>query len=570
MAAACLLAASTLAPRGCGPTGSLAGLRIEVAFPAALRAAPADGRVLLILSTRGGAEPRTQVAESAASEEVFGVDAHALRPGESAVFDAATFGYPRANLAALPAGDYTVQAVLDLYDTFHRGDGKTVELHADHGEGQSWSTSPGNLVSTPVELTLDPARQPVVRIALAQAIPPIETPADTRYVRHFKMVSPLLSRFWGRPVELGAVVLLPAGFDSHPQARFPAVYYFGHYANDFATPVGFLETRPSWLDEQASGSSLDAAYQLYRDWRSGRLPRMLVVSLQHPNPYYDDSYGVDSANLGPYGEAIVHELIPAIEARFRGIGEPWARAVYGDSTGGWAALAQQIFYPDEYNGVWSLCPDPVDFRAFQTTDLYADANVYWSDAGGRSPRPDSRDLAGDVITTVEGQNRYERAIGSHNRSGDQFDAWEAVYGPLGDDGYPLPAWDKTTGAIDHRVAAYWREHYDLSHILERDWKTLGPKLTGKIHVTVGDKDSFFLDGAVRLLDRFLAGTREAGRGPFYAGSVDFGRDQPHCYTGGQGDAAGERLSLNQRLLPAMQSRMLATAPAGADVASWRY
>ncbi len=570
LALALLALVAVAAPRGCAPRGSLAALRVEVSFPAALRAAPADGRVLLVLSTRGGAEPRTQVVESADSQQVFGVDARRLAPGEKAVFDAATLGFPRASLAALPAGEYYVQAVLNLYDTFHRADGKTVELHADHGEGQRWSASPGNLISTPVKVELDPARQPVLAIALDHEIPALAPPADTRYVRHVKIVSPLLSRFWGRPVELGAVVLLPAGYDSHPRARYPTVYYYGHYAADFSTPVGFLETRPSWLEEQ-EGTSQEYAYRLYRDWRSGRLPRMIVVALQHPNPYYDDSYGVNSANLGPYGDAIVQELIPYVEKSFRGLGEPWARAAYGDSTGGWAALAQQVFYPDEYNGVWSLCPDPVDFRAFQTTDLYADPNVYWQDGPtGRAPRPDSRDLDGNVLTTVAAMNRFERVLGTHGRSGDQFDAWEAVYGPAGDDGYPRGAWDKATGKIDPQVAAYWREHYDLSHILERDWRTLGPKLEGKIHLTVGDKDSFYLDGAVRLLDRFLAATRQPGRGPFYAGSVEIGRNQPHCYTGGDGDVTGNRLSLNQRLLPAIESHMLATAPAGADVRSWRY
>lgn len=569
LAAAALLAGA--GPEGCGRGRSLAGLRVEVSFPAALRAAPADGRVLLVLATGGAGEPRLEVAESESSQQVFGVEARDLRPGEPAVFDDKVLGFPRASLAALPAGEYRVQAVLNLYETFHRGDGKTVELHADHGEGQHWASSPGNLVSTAATIDLDPARRRVVRIALDQALPPIPEPADTRYVKHVKIVSPLLSRFWGRPVELGASVLLPAGYDRHPNARYPAVYYFGHYASDFATPVGFSETSPSpWLDEPAA-TSQEYAYRLYRDWRAGRLPHMLVVSVQHPNPYYDDSYGVNSANLGPYGDAIVQELIPYVERRFRGMGEPWARAVYGDSTGGWAALAQQVFYPDEYGGVWSLCPDPVDFRAFQTTDLYADPNVYWEEvAGRRRPRPDGRDPEGNVLTTVEGMNRLERVLGTHGRSGEQFDAWEAVYGPAGDDGYPRPAWDKATGAIDRGVATYWRERYDLSHILARDWRTLGPKLQGKIHVTMGDKDSYYLDGAVRLLARFLEGTREAGRGPFYAGSVELGKNQPHCYTGGDGDPIAGRLSLNQRLLPEIQRHMLATAPPGADVASWRY
>ncbi|HEY8020209.1 MAG TPA: alpha/beta hydrolase-fold protein [Thermoanaerobaculia bacterium] len=560
------------APRACAPKRSLAGLRIEVTFPPALRAMPADGRVLLILSTSAGTEPRFQVAEGPESQQIFGLDAHGLAPGEPAVFDGRTLGYPRASLAALPAGKYTVQAVLNLYETFHRADGKAVELHADHGEGQRWSDSPGNLLSAPVQMTLDPARRPLVRIAFDRIVPPVVLPPDSRYVQHVTMVSPLLSQFWGRPVELGAFVLLPDGFAAHPQARYPAVYYYGHFANEFATPGGFLESRPPIFLPADQEVLQSYAYRLYRDWTGGHMPRMLVVSLQHPNPYYDDSYGVNSANLGPYGDALAQELVPYVEKRFRAIGEPWARAVYGDSTGGWAALAQQVFHPETYNGVWALCPDPVDFRAFQTTDLYRDANVYWRQGlTGRVARPDSRGLDDGVLTTVEAMNRLERVLGSRGRSGDQFDAWEAVYGPAGEDGYPKPAWDKATGGIDPAVAAYWREHYDLTHVLERDWRTLGPHLAGKIHVTVGEKDSFYLDGAVRLLARFLAGTREAGRGPFYAGSVDIGAGQPHCYTGDPAtDVTGARLSVNQRLLPQIERRMLETAPAGADVTSWRY
>ncbi|MEA2691274.1 MAG: hypothetical protein QOJ16_661 [Acidobacteriota bacterium] len=542
--ALCLLGAfPTACPRRPPPGPS--PLRFEVVLPAGLTTGPVDGRLVLILSGDPGAEPRFQLRDEGPSQQAFGVDVQGFRPGGSAVIDGAAVGYPAPSLADVPAARYRVQAVLNVYETFRRGDGKVVSLHADHGEGQQWNLSPGNLLSEPLEIEVDPAQAAPIRVELARAIPPLRPPEDSRSVRHVRIVSPLLSRFWGRPVELGAVVLLPDGYDEHPGARYPVVYYHDHFG--FTIPAA------------GEGRRSPAA-----------VPRMLIVTLQHANPYYDDSYAVDSENVGPYGTAIVRELIPEVERRFRAIGEPWARVLYGNSTGGWAALAQQVFYPDLYNGVWANCPDPVDFRAYLTTDLYADANAYWEEGRlGRSPRPASREPGGGVTSTMEGTNRYERVLGSHGRSGQQFDAWQAVYSPVGEDGYPRAIFDKATGAIDHQVAAAWRERYDLTHVLARDWPALGPKLAGKLHLKVGGADSYYLERAVLLLDRFLASTREPGHGPWYAGDIEIGRGEPHCYTGDLPETFS-RLSLNQRLLPIVAQRLLKTAPPGADVTSWRY
>jgi hypothetical protein len=530
-------------------------LRFEVVLPAGLRApgeGPVDGRLVLLLSADPGGEPRFQLRDEGDSQQAFGVDVAGWRPGGSAVVDGAAVGYPAPSLAEIPAGRYRVQAVVNVYDTFRRADGKRVELHADHGEGQRWNLSPGNLLSAPVEVEVDPAKPGTIRVELAREIPPLPKPEDRGSVRHVRIVSPLLSRFWGRPVELGALVLLPDGYAEHPEARYPVVYYHDHFFFTIPAAEG-----PGDRDRRATGIP-------------GNAPHLLIVTLQHANPYYDDSYAVDSANVGPYGEAIVRELIPEIERRFRAIGEPWARALYGNSTGGWEALAQQVFYPDFYNGAWTNCPDPVDFRAYLTADLYGDANAYWEEGRlGRSPRPASREPGGRVTSTMEGTNRYERVLGSHGRSGEQFDAWQAVYSPVGEDGYPQAIFDKVTGVVDHRVAAAWREHYDLTHILSRDWPTLGPKLAGKLHVKVGGEDSYYLERGVLLLDKFLQGTREPGHGPWYAGDVEIGRGAPHCYTGTLPETFS-RLLLNQRLLPVVAKRMLETAPKGADVTSWRY
>jgi len=292
------------------------------------------------------------------------------------------------------------------------------------------------------------------------------------------------------------------------------------------------------------------------------------MQIQHANPYYDDSYAVNSANLGPYGDAINRELIPYVEKQFRGIGEGWARFTYGGSTGGWEALATQIFYPDDYNGCFAACPDPIDFRAYTVVDIYKDKNAYYLDeAWKRTPRPGMRNYLGHISTTLEQANHRELVLGTRSRSGDQWDIWEAVYSPVGKDGYPQRIWDKKTGEIDPAVAAYWREKYDLGYILRRDWQKLGPKLAGKIHIYCGDMDNYYLNNAVYLVEEFLKGTKD----PYYDGEVAYGDRAEHCWNGDPTRPnAISRLRYVQMYVPKIMARILETAPQGADLKSWRY
>jgi len=550
-------------------TPTSGGVRFEISFPGSLRSEPVDGRVLLMLSMNDDDEPRFQIGTHLGTQQIFGTDADALAPGEIATIDASSLGYPREALADIPAGEYYVQALINVYETFHRADGHVVKLPMDDGEGQLWESSPGNLYSEPTRVSIDPSQSQTVKLSLSRIVPPIEPPEDTRYIKHVRMQSKLLSEFWGRPMYLGAIVLLPEGFKGHPEARYPVLYWQDHFASTFDTGSGgFRETPPE--PELTGRERLNAEYahRFYRDWTSGKLPRMLIVSIQHANPYYDDSYGVNSANIGPYGDAIVQELIPYVEEEFRAIGEPWARALYGGSTGGWIALAEQIFYPDFFNGSWCFCPDPVDFRAYQQIDIYQDHNAYWAESEWkRVPRIDRRDTNGDVTATMEDANRFEEVIGTRGRSGGQWDAWQAVYSSVGPDGYPKPIYDKRTGIIDREVAQYWKEHYDLRHILERDWKILGPKLSGKIHITIGDMDNYYLERAVRLLESFLEGTQE----PHYAGTIEYGDGRGHCYSGDPSiPPEVSARTINQRYMPVITEHMLKTAPPGADVTSWRY
>jgi len=558
---------SILAARATAAPAVGKGLRFEVSFPRGVGQGPFDGRVYLLLSKDAAKEPRFQIHEGIDSQQIFGVDVAKLAPGQPVSVDGSTLGYPARSLGEIPAGEYHVQAVLNVYEAFKRSDGHTVLLPPDRGEGQQWSSKPGNLVSPSRKLRIDPARPEVVRIALTQVIPEVEAPRETKYLKHVKIKSRLLSEFWGRGMELAAWVLIPPGFDAHPEARYPLAVYHGHFSADWQAGSGFREEPPSPDLTGRDRADAEYAYKLYQDWDAGRLPKMLVMTVQHANPYYDDSYAVNSANLGPYGDAIVRELIPEVERRFRGIGQGWARTLYGGSTGGWEALAAQVFYPDDFGGAWCFCPDPVDFRAYELVNIYEDENAYWK-AGpfAGAPRPAKRDPDGHVTATVEQSSRFEAVPGSRGRSTDQWDIWQAVYGPVGADGYPKPIWDKATGKIDPEVAAYWREHYDLRHILERDWKTLGPKLAGKIRIKTGTLDTYYLEKAVRLLEAFLERTTE----PYWRGSIEYGHDHPHCFTGDPSQPVSvSRQTVNQRILPEMAEHLRRTAPPGADVESWR-
>jgi hypothetical protein len=573
-AATWLIAAGSACKPGAQAKALSAG-RFDVSFSPQLSAQALDGRILLMLSNNDQAEPRFQIGDGALTQLIFGIDVEGLAPGAAAAIDSSVFGYPLTSLADVPPGDYFVQALLNRYETFVRSDGHTVKLPPDMGEGQSWNRKPGNFYSEPKKITIDAGRPAVFEVVLDKVIPPIPPPPDTKYIKHVKIQSELLTEFWGRPMEIGACVLLPEGFDEHPDARYPLIVNHGHFPY---TLGGFRETppdpdlKPDYSDRfHLAGYNRvqqEYAYQFFKDWTGPNFPRVILIEIQHANPYYDDSYAVNSANLGPYGDAIVKELIPYIEQKFRGLGAGWARFLYGGSTGGWEALAAQVFYPDDFNSCYAACPDPIDFRAYTVVDIYSHKNAYYVDSPWKkTPRPGMRNYLGEVSTTLEQANHLEAVLASKGRSGGQWDVWQAVYGPVGPDGYPKPIWDKMTGIIDPEVAAYWKENYDLGYILQRDWKTLGPKLQGKIHIYVGDMDNYYLNDAVYLVEAFLESTTD----PYYAGEVKYGDRAEHCWNGDPKLAnAYSRLRYHQMFIPRAIQWLLRTAPLGADVKSWRY
>lgn len=558
---------------------------VTVRLRAGLSAAPLQGRLLVLLAKDDKVEPRFQVMDDDRTAQVFGVDVEGWSEGQVRTLGSGVVGAPVTTLAGLPPGEYVAQAVLHKYETFKRGDGKVVQLPMDRGEGQQWSLAPGNLLSTPQKVRVEAGRPIALEIELEREIPPLPPVRETKLLRHVEIESPRLTEFWGRSMKLGARVLLPEGWDTHPQARYPLMIYHSHFGRelsgyrdepaDATLPAvdmeGLRRDCPNGhgdLCERHGYARMvqEAGYAFHRQWTGPDFPRVILVQIEHANPYYDDSYAVNSANVGPYGDAITYELVPHLEREFRGLGA-WARGMYGGSTGGWEAVAAQVFYPDEYNGAIGNCPDPLDFRAYTTIDIYDDENAYAATGPFRStPRAASRNPDGTLRSTVEQTNQVELAIGTRSRSGMQYDIWEAVYSPVGEDGYPRRIFDKETGQIDPEVAAHWREHYDVGHILTRDWAKLAPKLRGKLWINTGDLDTFYLELAARRLEERLVRLDPPADAP-----VRYGHGHGHCWSGDSSRMNFEsRLTYHARFIPQLVEHFIKTAPAGADTTSWRY
>lgn len=554
------------------------GRVFSVELPEELADQNLDGRLMLMLSTDPDGEPRFQISDGPGTQILVGMNVDGWKPGTTMTVGGKgqTLNvYPHENIGDIPAGTYYAQVLLHKYETFTRADGHTVRLPMDRGEGQQWNRAPGNLLSTPVEVTITEKKGKPIALKFDRTIPEITPPEDTEWIKHIKIRSELLSDFWGRDMYLGAHVLLPKDWNRHPEVKYPLAIMHGHFPYDF----GGFRTTPPDEDvpcEYSARFGLDCynkivqqeAYDFYQAWSGPDFPRVLAIKIQHANPYYDDSYAVNSENLGPYGDAITYELIPYIEEKFRGIGEGWARFVYGGSTGGWEALAVQVKYPDEYGTCYAACPDPIDFRAYTVVDLYQDKNAYFLESNfKRTERPGRRDSLGHVSSTLREMNQRELALGDKSRSGQQWDIWEAVYSPVGEDGYPQRIWDKVTGDINHEVAKYWKENYDLAYILQRDWATLGPKLAGKINIYCGDMDNYYLNNAVYLTEEFLESTTT----PYYNGEITYGDRAEHCWNGDPNEPnAISRLRYHRMFIPKWAKTVGVLAPKGADLTSWRY
>jgi hypothetical protein len=522
-------------------------LRIELSEEAAAEMAsmgleaPVTGRAYVIFTQTEEREPRQQTGLRGVP--FWGWEVRDLAGGGEVVLEVdgeEAVGYPLMSFHELPAGEYTAQAFLNVFTTFHRADGHTLEMHLNSGAGQSPWRAPGNAFSSPQRVRIQGSDQSL-RFVIDQVIPALEpvpeggslqqgNPVDEgELVRFVKIRSEVLSTFWGRDMYIGANILLPSDYWLDTDRRYPVLYLTGHFPGG-RVPFGYS-------DRTESSRGRSAGFSEY--WRSPESPKMILVTVRDANPFYDTGHSVNSANVGPYGDAFVKELIPSLESEFRMIPDSWARVLAGGSTGGWEALAIQVFNPDDFGGTWGWCPDPVDFHYYQIVNVYEEENAYTTGSEWvKVERPNARRPDGNVTSTIRQENAYERAVGPNGRSGGQWAIWEALFSPVGPDGYAAPIWDRVTGEIDHEVAEYWRENWDLTHHLVENWPRIGPSLAGKIHVATGDMDSYYLNNAVELMEAALAGLSDPGP----EATFEYGRKKPHCWIGESPWRPGEDLT----------------------------
>ena len=455
------------------------------------RLAPASGRLIIVIAKSDRPEPRFTIGDAESNTSVtLGRDVTNLGSGGASTIDKSSPTFPLKTLDDLLPGEYYVQALL-----------------ASNRDLKSMN-APGNLYSAVQRLHLDPRAGATVKIELTKSLPAEELPPDNDLIKYIRIQSNLLTRFHRRPIYLRAGIILPRDYEADRGRSFPLRIHIGGYATPYKSVQG----------------SMAANSAFRRMWLSDDTPRFIYLQLDGDGPY-GDPYQVNSDNSGPYGDALTKELIPYIEKNFRVIAEPRARVLDGESTGGWVSLALKVFYPDFFNAVWSSCPDGLDFRGFQLMDIYNDRNAYFDENG--TERPSKRDLSGNVVFTIRHECRMENVMGtgdSWTMSGQQWGAWNATYGPRGADGRPVPLWDPKSGVIDKSVVEHWKK-YDLRLILEQNWKTLGPKLRGKIHISVGEADSYYLNRAVHLLDDFLKKAE-----PPADAQIAYGPGRGHCWS----------------------------------------
>ncbi len=518
----------------------------EITFTKKTISNPITGRVYIIISKSNEKEPRFQTGYTGVpiwSKFIF-----ELKPDEPTIISANDFGYPIESIKNIPTGEYYIQGFANIYTEFNRSDGHTLWLHNDQWEGQRWNRSPGNMYSDIKKVYIDPESQKSIKVQCTNVIPPVEIPEDTKWVKRIKFKSKILTKFWGEPIYLGATVLLPKDYQKHTDVYYPVNYQQGHFS--LRAPHGFRTEEPDSNDFRGK-----RGYEFSKFWESDSCPRMIAVTFQHPCPYYDDSYAVNSPNVGPYGDAIMQELIPRVEKEFRIIRKPYARLLSGGSTGGWESLALQLYHSDFFGGTWTGCPDPIDFSRFQLQNIYEDENMYYRIYDWMKVEiPETRSTDGDVIFTMRNRLYYEQVIGDKCRSGLQWAIWQAVYTPIGEDGYPEPLWDWRTGEIDQDVAEQWKK-YDLSLYLKENWKTLGPKLVGKINLYTGDMDNAYLNLGVVLLEKFLENTKE----PYYDGIVKYEDGKGHCW-----------MPRGAALFKLFEKHLEKYAPEGEDTSNWKY
>jgi len=445
-----------------------------------------EGRLYLFLSTNMDAEPRTQTWPSPTTPTyIFAKNISGLGANEiiKVEHDDKWISTADWTLESVPEGDYKIQILWDQ-------DFKESRIDA-----------PGNLYSEAQKITIDQNIE--LNLSLSQVIEARQV-IEHELSRVVDYKSEILSAWWKKPVYLKASVLLPHGYDS--SKAYPIRYNVAGYGGRY-TRINYLlgnENAMEWLDSKEA-------------------PQVISVFLDGEGPY-GDSYQLDSDNSGPYGEALIKELIPYIESKYRGSNSADTRFVDGCSTGGWVSLALQLYYPDVFNGVFSYSPDAVDFENYQLINIYKDQNAFTNEYG--YPRPVMRSKYGEPMLSLEQFIGYENVLGYSNtylNSGGQFSAHTALYSPKGSNGLPQPLFDPITGKMDGAVAEHWKK-YDLKLYTEENWKELGPKLRGKIFIWMGDMDDFYLNPATREFSDYLSLTEN----PKSDANIMFSPMAGHC------------------------------------------
>jgi hypothetical protein len=434
---------------------------------------PVSGRVLIFLEEGSGAKEVSGNEFRPAATSVAAREVSDLAPGASIDVDMDSLAYP-APFSSLKAGTYEAQAFLDVNHTWAYDGLEPGDLESGVVALPNWIPGAGEEPAFTLD-ALAPARTPrplpLTADALAAAEHSIE-PAN--------FVSPALTAFSGRETHIRAWVVLPPGYADHPHERYPTVWW----THGFGAKLDTI--RPS-------------AVMIAGRMIAGKMPPMIWVFLDESLATGTHEFA-DSVNNGPWGQALTTEFMPWIEAKYRMDAKVSGRFLNGHSSGGWATLQLQINYPNIFGGTWSTSPDPSDFHDFTGIDLYAPhANVYRRPDG--TLYPIVRDHA-KVIATFEDFAKQEEVIGSY---GGQIASFEWVFSPRGADGRPLEMFDRNTGDVNPAVVAYWRDHYDLAHVVQANWATRGRELKGKIHLIVGTADTFYLDGAAHKFEAVLDG-----------------------------------------------------------------
>lgn len=567
-------AARPFAPAHVPPsTGvEMAPPRFEVSFPTRARSTPLTGRLVVILSkvpASGNANAPRMLSPGLSGPAMYGIDLEQLAPGRPAVVDQSALGYPFP-MAQLPAGEYFVQARVNAYTQVRRSDGHALWVHVNDGTvAQSrFASGEGDLYSAVQRVRIGDGG--TIRLSLDSVMPGPEYPADTKWLKHIKFQSPSLTKFWGRPTYIHARVLLPKGYEERPDTHYPTVYTLGHTW----TPLSFREPTPAAVQQvrqamaqRAPGDTIDRAtgfdvdpFKMYEAWTSDDYPRFVAITLQQATPWFPDSYSLNSVNQGPYGDAVIQEMIPHLEEKFRLIRKPYARHLEGASTSGWQTLSLILRNPDFFGGAWVLQPDPIDFENYQLVNAYEDTNAFAMPRGQflAAERYFQRNVEGQPLVSNREMSLIEAVLGSKNRSGMQLEAWDALYGPIGADGYPRPLWNKLTGTIDPEVAQYMRDNgYDLLAYAKKNWATLGPKLQGKLRFFTGDMDQFYLNLAVYAWEDFLTSTTNPKSDATFAYGRPMAGHSWHLWTWRQfGREVGAAIR--------------ESAPAGENTAAWNY